>query len=100
MSESIYHKVRQALKQAENHNSNIMVRPEVILWPDPENQWTEVIDVLQNDLPHLLIYGGYEPSKKQGASIWIKCMVARMLPEANWDAGTIPMILEMLKKQD
>ena len=101
MSESIYHKVRQALKQAENHNSNLMVRPEVILWPDPENQWTEVIDVLQNDLPHLLIYGGYEPSKKQGASIWIKCMVARMLPEANWDAVTIPIIyLPGISKND
>ena len=101
MSESIYHKVRQALKQAENHNSNLMVRPEVILWPDPENQWTEVIDVLQNDLPHLLIYGGYEPSKKQGASIWIKCMVARMLQEANWDAGTIPIIyLPGISKND
>jgi hypothetical protein len=92
MSESIYHKVRQALIQAENHNSNLMVRPEVILWPDPENQWTEVIEVLQNDLPQLLIYGGYEPSKKQGPSIWIKCMAARMLPEADWDAETIPII--------
>lgn len=101
MSESIYHKVRQALKQAENHNSNLMVRPEVILWPDPENQWTEVIDVLQNDLPQLLIYGGFEPLKKQGPSIWIKCMVARMLPEANWDAGTIPIIyLPGISKND
>lgn len=101
MSESIYHKVRHALKQAENHNSNIMVRPEVILWPDPENQWKEVIDVLQNDLPQLLIYGCYEPSKKQGPSIWIKCMVARMLQEANWDAAIIPIIyLPGISKND
>ena len=47
MSLSLHDKVLQALKQAENHNSNVMVRPEVILWPDPDHQWLEVIPVLQ-----------------------------------------------------
>ena len=44
MNQSIYDKVIQAVKQAENHNSNLMVKPEVILWPDPENQWMDVMD--------------------------------------------------------
>lgn len=92
MAESIFDKVKQALKQAENHNSNLMVKPEVILWLDPDNQWTDVIEVLQGELPQLLIYGDYAPSKKQGPSIWIKCMVAKMLPEANWPNGLIPII--------
>ena len=35
MAHSIYDKVIQALQKAEQHNSNIMVKPEVILWPDP-----------------------------------------------------------------
>lgn len=92
MNYSIYDKVVQALKQAENHNSNIMVKPEVILWPDPESQWTDVICVLQESIPQLLIYGNYEPSKKQGPAIWIKCMIAKMLPEANWNSDAIPII--------
>jgi len=92
MSFSIYDKVIQALKQAENHNSNVMVKPEVILWPDPENQWLEVISVLQDSLPQLIIFGEYDPAKKQGPAIWLKCMVARMLPEANWDADVVPII--------
>ena len=92
MANSIYDKVRQALKQAENHNSNLMVKPEVILWPDPENQFTDVIEILQNEMPQLLLYGSYEPAKKQGPSIWLKCMVAKMLPEANWPDGVIPII--------
>lgn len=92
MNHSIYDKVVQALKLAENHNSNIMVKPEVILWPDPESQWTDVICVLQESIPQLLIYGNYEPSKKQGPAIWIKCMIAKMLPEANWNADAIPII--------
>lgn len=92
MTNSIYDKVLQALKQAESHNSNLMVKPEVILWPDPENQWLDVIAVLQSTLPQLLIYGSYEPSQKQGPAIWLKCMIAKMLPEADWDSDAIPII--------
>jgi len=92
MRDSIFDKVLQALKQAENHNSHVMVSPEVILWPDPENQWCEVMDVLQQSIPHLLIYGSYAPEKKQGPAIWLKCMIARVLPEADWDSEAIPII--------
>ena len=92
MAKSIYDKVVHALKQAENHNSNVMVKPEVILWPDPENQWCDVIEVLQESIPHLLIYGNFEPSKNQGPAIWLKCMIAKVLPEANWVADAIPII--------
>lgn len=92
MSQSISDKVFQALKQAENHNSNVMVKPEVILWPDPENQWNDVISVLQENMPQLLIYGSFEPTKKKGPAIWLKCMIAKTLPEANWIEDTIPII--------
>lgn len=92
MANSIYDKVIQALKQAENHNSSVMVKPEVILWPDPESQWTDVICVLQESIPQLLIYGNYEPSKKQGPSIWLKCVIAKVLPETNWESDAIPII--------
>jgi hypothetical protein len=101
MTNSIYDKLIQALKQAKNHNSNLMLRPEVILWPDPEKQWTTVIDILQQKLPQLLLYGEYEPTKKQGPSIWLKCMVAKMLPEANWAQDEIPIIyLPAVAKSD
>ena len=92
MKYSIYDKVVHALKQAENHNSNVMVKPEVILWPDPENQWQDIIPVLQKELPQLLIYGSYNPAIKQGPAIWLKCMVAKVLPIDYWDADAIPII--------
>lgn len=92
MSNSICDKVLQALKQAENHNSHVMERPEVILWPDPENQWCDVIAVLQESIPQLLVYSRFEPAKRQGPAIWLKCMVAKVLPEANWEADAIPII--------
>ena len=65
MTNSLYHKLLQALKQAENHNGNIMVKPEVILWPDPECQWAEVIPTIQESYPNLIIYGKYNPGKNK-----------------------------------
>ncbi|MFZ4725738.1 MAG: BREX-1 system phosphatase PglZ type B [Paludibacter sp.] len=89
---SIYDKVTQSLKQAEQHNSSIMVKPEVILWPDPERLWVDVIPDLQSVFPHLLVYGHYDLTKKQGPAIWIKCMIAKSLPEADWDESATPII--------
>jgi hypothetical protein len=101
MAISIYDKVIQALKHCENHNSYLMVKPEVILWPDPENQWLDVMNVLQEIMPQLLIYGNYEPAKKQGPAIWLKCMMVKMLPEADWDENVIPIIyLPNVSKSD
>ncbi|MCK9311558.1 MAG: BREX-1 system phosphatase PglZ type B [Bacteroidales bacterium] len=98
---SIYDKLKQALRQAESHNSSLMVKPEVILWPDPESQWLDVIPVIQKELPQLLIYGNYDTSKKQGPAIWIKCMVAKTLPEANWEDSVTPIIyLPGISKND
>ncbi|MCK9404662.1 MAG: BREX-1 system phosphatase PglZ type B [Chitinophagaceae bacterium] len=85
-------KILEALDKAKSHNSSVMAKPEVILWPDPECQWVDVISVLQSALPQLLIYGNYEPAKKQGPAIWLKCMIAKMLPEADWDGDAIPII--------
>jgi hypothetical protein len=92
MKYSIYDKVCKALKQAEQHNSSIMVKTEVILWPDPEKQWIEGIATMQEELPQLITYGKYNPVEKQGPAIWIKCMVARVLPEANWADDVTPII--------
>ena len=92
MKYSIYDKVFKALKQAEQHNSSIMVKPEVILWPDPEKLWSEVITTMQEELPQLISYGKYNPDQKQGPSIWIKCMVTRVLPEVDWDEKVTPII--------
>ncbi len=89
---SIHSKLTEALQQAGSYNSNLMVAPEVILWPDPEKQWADVIPKLQAELPQLLVYGEYDPAKRQGPAIWLKCMVARMLPEANWAERTIPVL--------
>jgi len=101
MKYSLYDKVVQSLNLAKQHNGNIMVKPEVILWPDPELQWTSIIPALQVKFPALLVYGNYEPAKRQGPAIWIKCMVAQTLPEANWGFSETPIIyLPGISKND
>jgi hypothetical protein len=92
MKYSISDKITNALNQAKQHNGNLMVKPEVILWPDPESQWASIIPELQKTHPALLIYGIYDPIKNQGPAIWIKCMVAQMLPEAKWEKAETPII--------
>ena len=92
MPESICDKVIKALNQAGYHNSSVMVKPEVILWPDSESQWTEVIGTLQEKLPYLLVYGPHDPTKRQGPAIWLKCMIAKTLPDAAWSDEIIPII--------
>ncbi|MEX2595760.1 MAG: hypothetical protein WEC59_02435, partial [Salibacteraceae bacterium] len=89
---SIKDKLIKSLTNAGKHNSSIMTPPKVVLWLDPEKQWESIIEQLQNELAHLLKIGDYQPAKKQGPPIWLKCMVDRTLPEADWSADTIPII--------
>ena len=101
MKSSLHDKLIDNLLQAAHHNSQIMVQPEVILWPDPERQWEKVMPVLQETLPALLVFGDYKPSGRQGPAIWLKCMVAQTLPEANWTSSTTPIIyLPGISKND
>jgi len=101
MSVSIENKLIASLQAATQHNSQIMVRPEVILWPDPDRQWESVIPDLQKRIPSLLVFGTYRPEQKQGPAIWLKCMVAKALPEATWSVTETPIIyLPGISKQD
>jgi hypothetical protein len=98
---TLYSIIAKALRDAERHNSQVMVKPAVILWPDPERQFESVIESFRADFPALLRFGPFNPARKQGPAIWIKCMVARTLPEADWPEGKTPIIyLPGISKSD
>jgi hypothetical protein len=92
MLESIFEKLIKAIRLTSQHNSSLMERPEVILWPDPEEQWKDIVPVLQKELSELLTYGPYSPEMKTGPAIWLKCMIIKSLPEADWEMDTTPII--------
>lgn len=82
----------QSLSRAGEYNRDDQVAPAVILWPDKERQWEAVLPVLRERLLHLLTLGAYAANCKTGPAIWLRCMIARTLPEANWSEKTTPIL--------
>lgn len=89
---SLCDKIIEALKQASQHNENTMVKPEVILWSDPDSQWLPVINKVQDKYNALFVFGEYLPEKKQGPAIWLKCVIAQTIQEPVWDNSLTPVI--------
>jgi hypothetical protein len=84
--------ILQSLSRAGEYNRDDQVAPAVILWPDKERQWEPVLPVLRERLPHLLTLGPYAANCKTGPAIWLRCMISRALPEANWSEKTTPIL--------
>lgn len=82
----------QSLSRAGEYNRDDQVSPAVILWPDKERQWEPVLPVLRERLPQLLTLGPYAATCKTGPAIWLRCMIGRTLPEANWPETTTPIL--------
>ncbi|NEX20186.1 hypothetical protein G3480_07645 [Thiorhodococcus mannitoliphagus] len=43
-------------------------------------------------IPELLVLGDHAPAERRGPAIWIKCMLARTLEEADWPTTAVPII--------
>jgi len=84
--------LKKSLAGAARFNADVQTAPVCILWPDHDRQWMSIISALQSHLPQLLIFGEYAPQQKKGPAIWLKCMIARTLPEADWPEDLIPII--------
>lgn len=81
----------KTLERAAVFNANVQVRPAAILWPDQAEQWRPLIPVLRELLPQLLTLGDYDVESRTGPATWLKCMLARTLPDATWAAGVVPI---------
>lgn len=81
MSTTILDALIAALIDAGRVNSAVQVRPAAVLWTDRERLWTPVIAELRGRLPGLLELGDYAPAERRGPAIWLKCALARVLPE-------------------
>lgn len=67
----------KSVRDAAKYNSDVQVPPACILWPDKDRQWETVIPRLQAELPELLVLGVYEPEKRTGPAIWLRCVIGR-----------------------
>ena len=101
MSKNLKQTVINSIRDASRYDTGNLTAPVVVLWPDPEEQWSSVIAILQEDMPELMVLGEHEPEIRTGPAIWLKCMVARTLSEADWDASLVPVIyLPGISKND
>jgi hypothetical protein len=81
-----------ALRARAHYNHNEQIAPAAILWPDKERQWDPLLPALRERLPALLTLGPYQPDTRTGPAIWLRCMLARTLKEANWDETEVPIL--------
>lgn len=79
------------IRLAAVYNSDVQVAPACILWPDSDRQWEAVIPHLQNELPELFILGDYEPEKRKGPAIWLRCVIAGKVDDINLQSDKTPI---------
>lgn len=84
--------IERSLSDATTYNERSRVAPAAILWTDAKREWTGLLPGLRERFPHLLTLGDYDLGSKTGPAIWIKCMLARTLEEADWPASTTPIV--------
>jgi hypothetical protein len=66
------------------------VAPCAVLWTDPERLWEAAIPHMQSLMPELYRLGTYEPDKRSGPAMWLRCIEARVVDGAP-PAGTTPV---------
>ena len=82
----------QSVTRAGEYNRDDQVAPAVVLWPDKERQWEALMPLLRERVPHLLTLGTYDAKSRTGPGVWLRCMMARTLPEAQWSEKEIPIL--------
>jgi hypothetical protein len=98
--DTFYDAFREALHGAASYNQVDQARPVAVLWPDKERQWEPLLTRLQVELP-VLALGTFNPDERTGPAIWLRCMVDRTLPEADWPQTETPILyLPGVSKQE
>lgn len=81
-----------SISAACRHQPGAEEPPAALLWADPKAEWQPMLRVLQERMSQVLTLGEYAPDWRQGPAIWLKCVIARMLPEIEIAANVIPVI--------
>jgi hypothetical protein len=65
----------RSLEHACRFNPGDMVAPAAVLWADPEEQWLVLVPSLRSLMPELYTLGEYNPEKRTGPAIWLRCVI-------------------------
>ena len=89
---TIFEALLASLLDAAHYDRSDQAAPVVVLWTDRDEQWRPLLPRLRAALPQLLSLGDYESSTKTGPAIWLRPMIARALPEADWPDEDVPIL--------
>lgn len=92
LSTTVIEALARSLESAAKYNPNDVVHPYAVLWTDHDSQWQPIIPQLRRLMPQLLTIGEYEPDKRTGPAIWLRCVVDHALEEPKLPDGSTPVI--------
>ncbi|TWT98569.1 BREX-1 system phosphatase PglZ type B [Stieleria varia] len=98
-SDTMLESMCRSLVDAAKHSAG-EVPPVAILWTDAKGEWLPLVETLRARLPQLLVHGEYDRYKRTGPAIWLKCAIARQLPEVEILEGLTPIVyLPLVSRQ-
>ena len=68
------------------------VRPCAILWTDPRGEWLPVVTAMQPQVEDLIVLGEFNPEKRTGPAVWIRCLVDGALDEPALPTDRSPIV--------
>ena len=89
---TLVERLKASLEAASAHNPNDAEKPVAVLWTDRDAQWRPILQRLRALMPQLLVLGQYEPENRTGPSIWLRCVVDRVLELPGFAGDTTPVI--------
>ena len=88
----IIDRLLKAVRGAAVFNPDVQVAPACILWPDVDRQWEKIIPRLQAELPELFVLGDYQPEKRMGPAIWLRCVIAGNIADVTLPTASTPIL--------
>ncbi len=92
MADTLLKSLVECIQSTASYNRGSQAAPGVVLWTDPDGQWESAVRQLREIWLSLLVLGEYNANRKTGPAIWLKCMLAKALPGADWAAEEVPVI--------
>ena len=89
---TVIERLKASLESASAYNPNDAEKPVAVLWTDRDAQWRPILARLRALMPQLLVLGEYEPENRTGPSIWLRCVVDRVLELPGLASDTAPVV--------
>lgn len=78
--------------RARDTPSDGQVPPVAILWTDPKQEWLPLVDLLLERVEECLVLGKYQPERRTGPAVWVRCVVDRAIDEPGLPRDRPPIV--------